>query len=148
MHLYFKKKIRNLKGKSFDYRVFKEHNFNFILVNKEKIPCFDLLTKRQKEILIYKMAGYKNSEIGSKLNVATKTIKFHFTSICSVLNKHYFKNKILNLQSEKFIFMHIFYRSLLEKFIPFKGLKIVESKEENIKEYNKNNFLPTGKGNT
>ena len=148
--MYIKKSIRNtikgLSSKDFNYDGFRRYYFDFIVANKEKIPCYNILSKRQREILMYKMAGYKNVEIAKKLNVKGRTIKWHFSYSCSMLNVHFFKRMFLGFQSHKVIFIHLFYQTLLHNQKMFDQTLLNKEKmlNELLLKKNEKPVLPVG----
>lgn len=47
-----------------------------------RMYSLDILTKSQKNILIYLVSGFSNKEIARKLDIAETTVKAHLKCIC------------------------------------------------------------------
>ena len=136
--------MERLSIKDTDFNDLKEFFYNFIINRTEKVKFFDTLSEVKKEILAYKMAGYKTKEIALKLNLAHKTIKWHYHDICNKLDEEFFRRKGPFYQEkiqQKIILVNLFYHMLLRNNVLFFNYLIneVETKKENI--------LPTGDGN-
>ena len=124
-------------------------NFFMILLLRatEKVKFFYTLSEVKKEVLAYKMAGYKTKEIALKLNLAEKTIKWHYHDICNKLDEEFFRRKGPFYQEkiqQKIILVNLFYQMLLSNNVSF--LNYLINKEVKV-ETKKENILPTGDGN-
>ena len=87
----------------------------FILENKENIPCYNFLSKREIDVITLKMAGYKNSDIGSKLNIQEKTVKFHYHRICTYYTFKAIRKAWFTIFTTKSCFCSFVLSKLVEK---------------------------------
>lgn len=71
------------------------------------------ISKKESEVFTYVVEGFTNDEIASKLNITTKTVKFHITSIFkktqttsrSKLIVGFYKSKLDQIQITNSIFL-------------------------------------------
>ena len=146
--------MERLSIKDTDFNDLKEFFYDFIIKRTEKVKFFYTLSEVKKEVLAYKMAGYKTKEIALKLNLAPKTIKWHYHDICNKLDEEFFRRKgpfyqeKIQLYQEKIqqkiILVNLFYHMLLRNNVLFFNYLI--NKEVKV-ETKKENILPTGDGN-
>ncbi|KFC20352.1 LuxR C-terminal-related transcriptional regulator [Chryseobacterium sp. FH1] len=92
-------KRKNLQIKSLQHRIkIFESSSIFETIDDELILQSTELNERQKEIVILMLHGFSNTEIASRLFVATTTVKYHIKNIYriySVKNKHQLYNKLI-----------------------------------------------------
>ena len=131
-------KLKNKKN----VEILKMSLKDFINENTEHIPGYICLGDKCREVLIYKMAGYQNKDIANILHIKEKTVKFHFTAICRILNELYFIDNKINQINKSVVYLNMFYNSLLKRISnkeePKKETeeKVEEEKPKEIEEKN------------
>ena len=105
-----------MKNESYTIENCKAYFKNLLLKNKECIPGIFKLTRKEQEVLILRMAGYKNSETGKELGIAEKTVKFHYSTLCKTIGKESFPGD----ESGRYVgvlllFIHLFHYAYFNK---------------------------------
>ena len=137
-------KLKNKKN----VEILKMSLKDFINENTEHIPGYICLGDKCREVLIYKMAGYQNKDIANILHIKEKTVKFHFTAICRILNELYFIDNKINQINKSVVYLNMFYQCIINK-LQKKEIKEEpkeESKEEKLEKVEEENInkLPEG----
>lgn len=105
----FKNKAYNYLRKIQDLKP-KELNNDDLKINEELIAFIvGDLSEREKEVVFFILEGLTNHEIGNKLFIEEKTVKFHLTSIFkkknvknrSELIVEYYKDELRKVQRDK-----------------------------------------------
>lgn len=108
--------VKDFKSKAYNYlQKIKDLNLKELSADElklnEELMCFLIgdLSDREREVVSLVIEGLSNHEIGNKLFVEEKTIKFHLTSIFkkkNVKNKaelivEYYKDELRKIQRDK-----------------------------------------------
>ena len=90
--------------------------------NTDCIPGAKDLSKKQLEVVILKLAGFKNIEIAKLLDIAEKTVKFHYGWACekmSIACWQKVNQKLLNKDGATTrlqVFINLFHYNHLNKY--------------------------------
>ena len=94
----------------------KHKNLKFVNYWQNYIPCFQILTKKEKQIIIYIVSGYDHKQISSFLNKSPEVVKWHLNRIYKKWKTHLYSKELKKTSNHNILALttHKFYINVLK----------------------------------